>query len=145
MSIHYLLLICQKNCQHAVLPEIVVRCIMCNRSACAHACSYVCYCNLSSLPLVHDLRVTQGQQKSGEAQKYSVQPLRKSRWPWCEILHVWCFLNKHIPISASWKLILEIFTDCFVTDLCNLHSQSPNAACVWAHSLAKVLFGNQLT
>lgn len=40
----------EKNCQHAVLPEMVVRCLMYNRSACAHNCSYVWYCNISSLP-----------------------------------------------------------------------------------------------
>ena len=132
-----------KNCQHAVLPEIVVRCIMYQRSAFAHFCSYTCYSNSSSLWVCYPC-VTQGQQKS-EAHECLSQPLRKSRQPWCEILHVWCFLVKHIYISVSWTLILEIFTDFLFTDLCNFHSQSPNAACARAHSLAEVLRGNQFT
>lgn len=86
----------EKNCQHAVLPEMVVRCLMYNRSACAHNCSYVWYCNISSLPWVCGFCVMQGQQKMGEAQKYLLQPLRKSRWPWCEVLHVMLPEQTHI-------------------------------------------------
>lgn len=107
MSIHYLLLICQKSCQPAVLPETMVGCIMYNWRVCAHICS----------------SLYQGQQNLGEAHKYPLHPLRKPRWPQGEILPVWCFLSKHIPISVSWTLPFDISTDCFsLTSVIFTHS-----------------------
>lgn len=58
MSIHYLLLICQKSCQPAVLPETMVGCIMYKWRVCAHICS----------------SLYQGQQNLGEAHKYPLHP-----------------------------------------------------------------------
>lgn len=83
VCVHSLLYVClpKKNYQHIVLPEIAARSTMCSRSICACICSYVCYCSLSPCPKYVIPHVTQGQQKSGEAHVYMLQPPRKSRWP----------------------------------------------------------------
>lgn len=121
MSTHYLLLICQKSCQPAILLDTVVGCTISNRRVCAHICNYL----------------LQGQQNLGEAHKYPLHPLRKPRWPQGEIFPEWCFLRKQVPISVSWTVSFDISTDCFFLDLCNFHSQSPSTAYAWAPALQK--------